>query len=487
MPEKSQSIAVNGYDAATLTAIAYGTLEQLKWNIKYAGENIIVAYTPKSFNRWDMEITVQATDNQLAVNSKSIHGEAFDMMGRNQKNINQFAAAFENVKPTADEASIQIWNEKIAALQQDTIKAAGEEIKQAEEIDKVMNLSSGNLYVTYSIIAINIIVFVLMVLNGVDIMRPTVADIIKWGGNHYDYTPAGEWWRLITSMFEHIGIFHVLLNMYALYSLSTYLEPMLGKVRFTAGYFATGIAAGLASLWWHKETGTVSAGASGAIFGMYGIMLALLLTNLIPKAVRQGLLQSIVLFVAYNIFYGLRPGSGIDNSAHIGGFLSGLVVGYLFYFSLGKKESGKKGNIFSAAVLLVAALGAYLMVGSAVDSDNAKFNKVLIDFSDIEEKALKVYRDSTLTDKQAEDMLRNVSIGEWKKAVSLFNMINEDKLTGAAKHKYVLFKEYSQLRLESTQLQLKRINENSENYDVELNKIGDRIQVIIKELNPTGD
>lgn len=486
MPEKSQSITAQGYNAATLLAIAYGACEQLKWNIKYAGENILVAYTPRKAFRWDMEMTFQTADDQLTVNSKMIHNEAFDMMKRNQKNINQFAAAFEETKQKADEQSLHHWNEKINALTQDTVKAAVEEVKQAEEIEKVLNLGSGNTYLSYGIIAINILVFVAMVATGVDIMSPLTIDIIKWGGNQYDLTLGGDWWRLLTCMFEHIGIFHLLLNMYALYSLAVYLEPMLGKLRFASGYLSTGIFAGLASLWWHSDGNTVSAGASGAIFGMYGIMLALLLTNLIPKQVRQALLQSILLFVAYNIFYGLRPGSGIDNSAHIGGFVSGLAVGFLFYFSLGKNQNGNKEKLFAGVALLAAVLVAYAVIGKGPATDDGKLRKALYEFSAIENKALEVYRDTTLTDKQQEERLRNVSLVEWKKAEALFSVINADKLSPGKKKEYLLFKEYCGLRIEQAEHQLKVVSGQEVSFD-EFNRINNRIAGIINELNPEGN
>ena len=122
---------------------------------------------------------------------------------------------------------------------------------------------------------------------------------------------------MITNCFLHIGILHLAFKMYALIFIGVLLEPYLGKLRFAVAYLLTGVFASVASLYWHDHT--VSAGASGAIFGMYGVFLAMLTTNLIPKSVRKGLLASIGLFVAYNLLYGLK-GWGIDaNAAHIGG------------------------------------------------------------------------------------------------------------------------------------------------------------------------
>jgi rhomboid protease GluP len=103
------------------------------------------------------------------------------------------------------------------------------------------------------------------------------------------------------------------------------LEPYLGKTRFLTAYLISGIAASMTSLWWNDLT--ISAGASGAIFGMYGVFLALLSTNLLDKSVKKVLFTSIAVFAGYNILNGLKSNSGIDNAAHIGGLISGLIIG----------------------------------------------------------------------------------------------------------------------------------------------------------------
>src|SRR5215471_18539099 len=121
MPQKSQTIAVPGYDTAKIQAIAYGALEQLNWTIKYAGNNIILGYTPKSWNKYANEITIRTEDNQLSVNSKMIHGESFDLMGRTRKDIVKFLAGFDAAKSKATDLNIQQWNEKLALLKDETI------------------------------------------------------------------------------------------------------------------------------------------------------------------------------------------------------------------------------------------------------------------------------------------------------------------------------------------------------------------------------
>ena len=107
----------------------------------------------------------------------------------------------------------------------------------------------GNFVVTPIIIEINLLVFIIMVASGVSLFMPSTEDIIQWGANFRPLITGGEWWRLFTSMFLHYGIIHLALNMYALFCIGIYLEPLLGKLRFATAYLASGLLAAAASTW----------------------------------------------------------------------------------------------------------------------------------------------------------------------------------------------------------------------------------------------
>ncbi|HJW18640.1 MAG TPA: rhomboid family intramembrane serine protease, partial [Flavisolibacter sp.] len=121
------------------------------------------------------------------------------------------------------------------------------------ELERIMKLSSGSRSITYFLIGTNVLVFLLMWITGASIWEPTTDVLLKWGANYQPMTTGGEWWRLFTCIFVHIGIVHLLLNMYALLMIGNYLEPMLGRLRFTVAYVCTGIFASITSLWWHQE------------------------------------------------------------------------------------------------------------------------------------------------------------------------------------------------------------------------------------------
>jgi membrane associated rhomboid family serine protease len=128
---------------------------------------------------------------------------------------------------------------------------------------------------------------------------------------------------------------HIMANMYGLLFVGIFLEPLLGKSKYLVSYLLTGILASCASLWWHDAT--VSVGASGAIFGLYGLFLALLLVKVYPPDFEKSFLFSTLIFIGFNLLIGLT--GGIDNAAHIGGLISGFIIGLVLYPSLKNKAS----------------------------------------------------------------------------------------------------------------------------------------------------
>jgi rhomboid protease GluP len=187
--------------------------------------------------------------------------------------------------------------------------------------------------VTPIIIDMNIIIFFLMVIAGLGFNEINATHLLAWGGNYRPYTLGGQWWRLLTSIFLHAGIAHVGMNMVFLLVIGLFLEPMIGSGRFLLAYLFTGIAAGVGSMLWYLA---VSVGASGAIFGMIGVFISMLISPLINWSPTKIVVGIVVVFVGYYYLYGFA--SGIDNVAHIVGLISGVFIGYLFYPSVKQRR-----------------------------------------------------------------------------------------------------------------------------------------------------
>jgi rhomboid protease GluP len=182
--------------------------------------------------------------------------------------------------------------------------------------------------VTQAIFGINVAVFIGMLLSGASAMSPTGENLMAWGANLGYYTLTGDWWRLLTSCFVHIGIIHIAFNMWCLWSLGELAERLYGHVTFACIYLLCGIGGSLGSVLWHT-TPTVSAGASGAIFGLAGAVIASIkLGEFSSGVMAQGTMQSLIAFVGYNVVFGAISGR-TDNACHAGGLAAGLVLGGL--------------------------------------------------------------------------------------------------------------------------------------------------------------
>jgi len=311
-------------------------------------------------------------------------------------------------------------------------------------------------------------------------MLPDNESLLKWGANFRPITLEGESWRLITNCFLHIGVFHLLMNIYALLYIGLLLEPYLGKSRFTAAYLLTGITASIASLWWHDLT--ISAGASGAIFGMYGVFLAMLTTNLIEKSARKALLTSIAVFVGYNILNGLKPNSGIDNAAHIGGLLGGLVIGYALIPSL-KKPDENKLKFGTIGILSTLILVSSFVVYKKLPNDIGTYDAKIKEFVSMEAMALEVYNlpPNTPNDKILYG-IKDRGIYYWNENIKLIDSFKDLDLPLEIRTRNRLLMEYCELRIKSYELLYKAISEDTEQYKSRIEDYDQKIEAKIKEF-----
>jgi len=175
-------------------------------------------------------------------------------------------------------------------------------------------------YITYSLILVNLTVFLLMTLLG---GSTKIANLVLFGAKVNSLIEAGQYWRLVTSMFIHIGFTHLLFNTYALFVLGIFSERMYGHGKFLVIYIFSGIIGALFSFIFSPK---ISAGASGAIFGLLGSILVYGWQKRFFW--RSGLIYNIFIILAINMAFGIIT-PGIDNFAHFGGFIGGIIISYI--------------------------------------------------------------------------------------------------------------------------------------------------------------
>lgn len=171
----------------------------------------------------------------------------------------------------------------------------------------------------------------------------------------------GQWWRLLTSMFLHGNLLHIASNMWALFNLGLLAEILYGRRNYIFLYLIAGLGGSVASVCWHPQS--VGVGASGAIFGIAGALLPALKFQKNPRIAMalKGALRSIVFFVVFNLVLGASL-PVIDNAAHVGGLVTGLIVGFLlpsYTVEEERRRTGQAVTVFVAAIAILAAGALY--------------------------------------------------------------------------------------------------------------------------------
>jgi rhomboid protease GluP len=225
-----------------------------------------------------------------------------------------------------------------------------------------------NAYVTRGLIAINVVIFFAMVAAGAGLMGTNPEVHVRWGSNYGPLTASGQWWRLATSMFLHFGFIHLLFNMWVLQAYGVITERLFGSARFLLLYLGSGVMGSLTSLAWHPDMN--SAGASGAIFGVFGGLVAFAInrSNGVPGSIVLSQRNSLFAFLGFNLFFGfVHP--GIDNAAHIGGLVSGFALGHFLARPLDpevRAQRGARAFVITALAYCALLAGAILLVKARI-------------------------------------------------------------------------------------------------------------------------
>jgi len=274
-------------------------------------------------------------------------------------------------------------------------------------------------WVTLGIIGINFAVYAGMLLTGVHALDPSIPSLLTWGANQGSLTTAGQWWRLFTCTFLHIGLIHILFNMFVLWDIGRFMERLLGRAGFATIYVLSGLAGSILSMWWNPHI--VSAGASGAIFGLYGGLIGHLLAGSrdIPADVAKKLRTNALMFLGYNLVWGFTS-RGVDMAGHLGGLLGGLACGFAMTKLLHRE--GREATARVALRTLLAGL-AMLSLAAALRPRTVDLEQELARFSGTETRvqttynqALQKARTGALSDPEFARLLDSDIIGPWHAA-----------------------------------------------------------------------
>jgi len=252
----------------------------------------------------------------------------------------------------------------------------------------------------------------------------------------------------------------------------------LGRWKFLLAYLLTGLTSAMGSLLLNDYA--VSAGASGSIFGMYGVFFALLTTNFLEKENRMSTLKSIGIFLVFNLALG---GSiGADNGGHLGGLAGGLFIGYCYYFIFLKPESGLLNFLiisFMTFILIGGTAYGYFNISDPVGT----YQKKLDAFTINEQKAQNLYSELNTTDTSimAKNIQKELSL--WAENISLIQESTTLKLPKEFELRNVLLQRYAQLRFQIFRFALQDLRHPSPENKKQLENYTSEMEYILKKLN----
>lgn len=472
----SQQQSLNKISKLHYSFIAIETIKKLHWKIIEINETELIAESQNNPNTWSEYILIDLNEEDALIKSWSNGNQIYDR-GRNKKNVNSFLDSFYDVKKEkaiADEN--ESYFQEYLSKEKITAQLYTLEEKKITAFYSFFSIfiPTKEYFITPILININVLYFLIMCFSGVNPFSPEISDIIDWGGNYGPLTIENAWWRLLTSCFVHIGILHLLMNCIALAYAGLLLEPNLKRWGFLITYVFAGLLASLSSLYWNDNL--VSAGASGAIFGMYGILLPLILFGSIDKKINPNLLSTIVLFIVINVMGSFKE--GVDGAAHIGGLGFGIIAGTtLLILSKTRKTALVIVSTFAlilGALLITTCKNTKVFIYQVVE-----YEAGMKDFIEMEKLALESYHNDTDSKEHILYMIKERGIYYWEENITLLKKLERLSLPEALHDQNKNLIKYCKLRIKSFNLSYKKINENNNEYDNEIEDLNLQIENIL--------
>ncbi|MNK29969.1 Rhomboid protease GluP [compost metagenome] len=345
-PKTEKFIPLSDFPADKYLIIVRQAIENLGWKLSHVSESGIIAYTPLSFQSYSEEISVRIQANFAVVKSECVGIQLlFNDYGKNDANLEKLFHEFEYVQYHLQEH----WDEQVKAFREYVSLQDDDYFEKAplatkNKIKNIFNLllPAKGYTVTPILLIINILFFVgwilLLIATPIfaafqklspEVMAETMRNVQLIGSINRKLVLEGDYWRLITYQFMHASLRHLFFNMYAFVYLGLMIENKIGWKNFLLIYILSGICGGLNSIAFHENIYTV--GASGAIMGLFGSMMALLINQFFEKNANKALLVSTGFVLALMLINGsITP--MVDNACHLGGLAAGFVITYLLIF-----------------------------------------------------------------------------------------------------------------------------------------------------------
>ena len=487
-PKIEKYIPLADFPADKYLIIARQAIENLGWKLSHISETGIIAYTPISFQSYSEEIYIRIHGNFAVVKSECVGIQMwFNDYGKNDLNLEKFFHEFEYVQYHLQ----NIWDESLAAFHaliatQDDTYFDKAPLTTKNKIKNILYLffpQKGYL-VTPILVILNVLYYGFTLLFIAIVFKQRTENslipevitnaYLNIGANNRELVLEGQYWRLITHQFVHLGLSHLFFNMYALVYIGLMVEHKLGSLKFLVTYLLSGICGGLVSLLFHKFG--FMAGASGAIMGVFGAFMALILSKAFEKNANKALLISTVLVTAIMLLNGIN--GKVDNSAHIGGLISGFVICYVLFNEKLWKWKVNTNWQYGLASIIVLVFSAVVLIFTP-NYQNRKFYKLQFQFEQNSFDFNKVYSiPYDLSKAEKVKTIEQYGIRLWHKNKQIVAEMNKLKLEEKESYRRDFDGKITNLAIKISTLLHKEYLEESSKYRNEIEQLTDEINII---------
>jgi membrane associated rhomboid family serine protease len=329
--------------------------------------------------------------------------------------------------------------------------------RELHEFNVSLRRTSPHAWITPSLVALNGVVFLAMAATQRRLYGFDLQQLISWGANYGPLTAGGQWWRLLTAEFLHLSVIHLLVNMWAFWSVGRLTERLFGRWIFLGLYLASAMLASLSSIAWNPAL--VGVGASGAIFGAFGAFLAFLIQRQtrVPAAVFRAHWFSTLAFVLFNLVSGALQ-TGVDNAAHIGGLLTGFALGWILArpFEAPARSAPSLRQALGAGLLILGMAAAGMWESGGIGSQfppTQQYMKSHFWYVDGEAHDLRLWQQLAADDQMG--LISSAALGNQFKAdivpfweSSYARLSKESPPPPAQRETATLLREYVHVRLE---------------------------------------
>lgn len=449
-PKFTLQVPLDGLSQRDYLLLSLETFQSLNWEVGPITETVVAAYTTGKEAIDSQFFLVHAEEYSVTLVSRT-QGFGFSDMGLNQKNMDSFLHRFVQVRAKSSQPDLdQRFTSYVSPkLENEVLQKKDEAVLRENSLSglKRIFLPRQEYMVTPILFFLLLGIWLAQVFSGTPYLRPAPEDLIALGANYRPETISNEPWRLFTNIFSHKGLLGLVFALYALIHIGLMLEPVIGRYRFLFAFVFCGIVASVSGLIWNDFG--VNLGCLGAISGLYGVFVSLVISRNINAETRQSLLAGLCILIMYSLYQVLIKQQSVDYAGNIGGFLFGLLLGAAMIPTVKTQCTGLVKGLVTVGFAVLTVLVSYLALTSPREIDAYWIKVGGFNRSEALAAEIDAYDSDRVNPTEMAKVFQISGIDTWSKCKRSLEQLKTKNLPFQTRNEVNLSIQYCELRLKS--------------------------------------